>query len=85
MKKKFDIEDSRILEMEDSRIHEMAEQIMNKRDEIIELFVKTFLAVQDVSTTEALKDLFALVELECTMGDNMTQTFRINLRNAHDE
>lgn len=57
-----------------------AQRIMEKRNEIIDMFCQTFLAVQEAPTIEALRDLFSLVELECTMHDNLNQTFRLKLR-----
>lgn len=64
----------------DDRIHEMTMQIINERNAIIDLFCKTFLSVQEAPNAEALKDLFKLIELECTMHSDCKQTFRIKLR-----
>lgn len=64
----------------DSSIHEIAVALMRDRNEIIDLFCETFLAVQEPPSVEALKDLFSLIELECTIGPNNSQTFRIKLR-----
>lgn len=64
----------------------MAQEIMHERNKILDLFCKTFLATQSAPTVEALKDLFDLIELECTMGkDCLNQTFRIKLRGQNNE
>lgn len=66
--------------VDEDRIHDMVMEIIHERNAIIELFCKTFLAVQEAPTPEALRNLFTIIELECTMHDNCNQTFRIKLR-----
>jgi len=57
-------------------------KIRRDRDKIVDLFCSTFLLAQEPKTLEELRDMFPLVELECKMGDNMSQTFRIKLRGS---
>ena len=57
-------------------------KIMNDRHKIIDLFCSTFLLAQEPKTLQELRDMFPLVELECKMGDNMSQTFSIKLRGS---
>lgn len=57
-----------------------SEKIMRDRHKHIDLFCTTFLLAQEPKTVQELRDMFPFVELECRMGENMSQTFRIKLR-----
>ena len=60
-----------------------ASKLMRDRNETVELFCKTFLALHfdgKEITPAALLDLYNLVELECTLGENLAQTFRLKMR-----
>ncbi len=69
----------------DNAISQMASQMMERRDQIIELFCQTFIASQEILTPSQLRELFANAELECTMGENFSQTFRIKVKDRNDE
>ena len=68
------------ISFQDNAVHKIAENLMKERNEIVDLFCKTFLIVQEPPSLEALKDLFTLIELECTVNKGVSQTFRIKLR-----
>lgn len=61
------------------KLRHIVEEIIEDREKIIDLFCKTFLAVQENPTTKSLLNLFSMIELECTMHDNLRQTYRIKL------
>ncbi len=61
-------------------INEIIEKIIRDRNYTIDLFCKTFLIAQEPKSLEELKALFQIADLECTMGKDFTQTFRIKLR-----
>lgn len=65
--------------MEDQTIQIIAQEIYQKRQEIINLFCKTFILSQEPKSPEELRALFELVELECRI-DGLNQTFRIKLK-----
>lgn len=69
----------------DNAISQMASQMMEKRNQIIELFCQTFIAAQEILTPSQLRELFANTELECIMGKDFSQTFRIKIKDRNDE
>ena len=64
----------------DEFLDKAVKEITEKRHEILDLFCKTFLACQDAPTPEALRDFFNLIELEMTMHNDLSQSFRIKMR-----
>ena len=61
-------------------IHEAASKLMHDRNEILDLFCSAFLSAQDAKDLDVMKDLFLRTELECKMDSDLTQTFRVKLR-----
>ena len=61
-------------------VHEAATKIMRDRNEILDLFCQAFLIAQDAKDLEAMKDLILSAELECKVDSDLTQTFRVKLR-----
>lgn len=68
----------------EERIGDLVTEIMKKKYEIIDLFTKTFLAVQDYKTPEQLRYLFECMELHCIQEGFGHEIFRFNLRNTTD-
>ena len=66
-------------------IQEISHKIWLDRQNVIDLFCKTFLVCQEPKSPEELRALFEMIELECTLGQDMTQTFRLKLKeNLHE-
>lgn len=62
-------------------IFEVAKKICNQRDEILDLFCKTFFVSQEPRSPEELRYLFETCELEMTHHSDLRQTYHIKLRN----
>jgi len=62
-------------------ISEMAHKILQERDNIIDLFCKTFFVSQQPRSLEELRALFEICELEVSHHTDFKQTYRIKLKN----
>ncbi len=62
-------------------ISKMAHEILKERDNIIALFCKTFFVSQEPRSSQELRALFEICELEVKQNADMSQTFRIKLKN----
>ncbi len=67
------------------KLNEAASKIMRERNEIIDLFCKTFFVAQDPKSLEELKALFEICELECRVDSHMCQSFQIKLKPFYPE
>lgn len=64
-------------------INETVSNIMNKRNEILDLFCKTFIATREWNSAEDIKNILNSCCLECKMSDGinpLTQTFTLKLK-----
>ena len=62
-------------------VSEAASKLMSDRNEILDLFCAAFLSSHaDAKDLEGMKYLFSRAELECRIDENLTQTFRVKLR-----
>ena len=66
-------------------MQKVAAEIMKQRNEIIDLFCKTFFVAQDPKSLEELKALFEICELECRVDSHMCQSFQIKLKPFYPE
>ena len=65
---------------EDDSVFQMAKKIYEERQNIIDLFCKTFFVSQEPKSPEELRALFEMTELEIVQGSDMSQTFRIKFK-----
>jgi hypothetical protein len=70
--------------MMDERLHTIASEILTKKNEIIDLFCKTFIVSQEPKSIEELKWIFENFELETIIHSNFSQTFRLKFREKFD-
>lgn len=59
-------------------------KILEKRNEIIDLFCKTFIVSQEPKSLEELRALFAMCKLQCKIHSDFHQSFRITLLDNQD-
>jgi hypothetical protein len=55
----------------DEKIEKIANELMKQKNEIIDLFCKTFFVCQDVKSVEELRYIFENFELRIRMNSNM--------------
>lgn len=66
-------------------VQDTTAEIMEKRNEIIDLFCKTFFVAQEPKSIDELKALFERCELECRADSYMCQRFQIKLKPFYTE
>jgi hypothetical protein len=63
-------------------IIEISRKLYEERENIIDLFCKTFIISQEPKSSEEIRMLIEITELECKMGDDFSQTFRLKLKDS---